>query len=171
MFTNVSRFMLAVAALIAAVATYDDRPLIAGMFVAGGLLLSIGYVRHATVWLAFRAQKQGRTDGAKKLLEQVANPSRLSPQSRAYYYLLRAIHAIEAGEYAAADMSLANTSVAELRTDNDRSMAVALRAAAAMGVGDRERAITYLMTAKQYPRRAEITALLEKIEAELAGAP
>lgn len=136
---------------------------------AGGLLLLIGYVRHGTVWLAFRAQKDGRTGRSKNLLDQVAHPNRLSAQNRAYYYLLRGIHAIEVEDYFAADTYFAHVNLAKLRTDKDRSMVSAFRAAAAIGVGDRERAITYLVTAKQYPRRAEITALVEKIEGELAA--
>jgi tetratricopeptide (TPR) repeat protein len=171
MFTNSVRLIVVGAALLAAVVTFATSPISGGMFIGGAVLLSVGYVRHGTVWLAFRAQQNGHTDRAKSLLDQIADPNRLSPQNRAYYHLLRGVHAMDVADYVAADSLLARADPARLRTDNDRSMAAALRAAVASRLGDRERASRYLRTAKRYPRKAEITALVERIEGEIAGVP
>ncbi|HKO57110.1 MAG TPA: hypothetical protein VJ276_14630 [Thermoanaerobaculia bacterium] len=170
-FTNTIRLALVGAAIIGGLATYSTSPTRAGLFIGGAVLLIVGYLRQGTVWLAFRAQRQGRTSRSKKLLEQIANPDRLSRQNRAYYYFLRGIHTIEAAEYAAADALLEHAPVGDLRTDNDRSMATALRAAAALALGDRDRAKIHLLTAREYPRRPEVTALLDEIEGDLGSAP
>lgn len=122
--TNTIRWVLVTVAVVAAVATYAESPTRAGVFILGAALLSIGYFRHGTVWLAFQAQRKGGTERAN---------------------------------------------VADLRTDNDRSMATTLCAVAALSLGDRERAQRHVLAAKKYPRRQEITTLLQKVEQDIAG--
>jgi hypothetical protein len=88
---------MAAAAVVMALFSVPERPAHAALWFLGAASLGLGYFRHGTVWLAFRAQRRGNTERAKRLLQEIVYFNWLSSQSQVYYQFLVGIHALDDG--------------------------------------------------------------------------
>ncbi|MEQ1911713.1 MAG: hypothetical protein ABMA15_23040 [Vicinamibacterales bacterium] len=91
-------------------------------FLVAAALLAYGHFRYGTVWLAFRALRKGDVDRAGSFLNQVARPGMLSPESRAYYFMVFGLVAASRGQLGEAESALRKALALPLRTENDRAL-------------------------------------------------
>jgi hypothetical protein len=139
------------------------------IWLAAAVLLVYGYVRHGTVWLAFRALRAGNSKRAEALLDQIAFPDWLQSQHRAYYEFFRGTLAAARDDWEAARGHLATALKHKLRTDNDRSMVECVFAAALLCTGDRPGAREHLELARSYDHKPEVDVEIRKVEEMLDG--
>ena len=171
MFTRNIRWVLVAVAVVSGLFALPERPAYATACFLGAASLGLGYFRHGTIWLAFRAQRQGDTERARRLLREIARPHWLASQSQAYYQFLAGVHALEDGAHDAAYAALTRIDARKLRTDNDRSLRQALLAAASLRLGERERALSHLQQARSYPLSEQTSQIIEQLEGEADDGP
>lgn len=169
MFSRNVRWLLVAAAGALGIIVVRERPGYAALLLIAAALLAAGHYRHGTVWLAFQAQRRGKTERAQRLLREIADPERLTRRDRAYYHLLVGVQALESGAHEDAYAALTRVELPKLRTDNDRSLAEVMLAGAALSLEDRERATLHLERARGYPCRAEIRTVIDQMDAEISG--
>ena len=139
------------------------------LYFAGAAILVVSYFRSGTVWLAVRAIQTGKLDQARRLLDQIWNPTWLGSQSRAYYEWMRGGLASEGKQWQEARAHLETSLAHRLRTENDRSLVEGYLAAALFNCGDVADARERLVTAKGRNPKPEVQAILHQVEQEIAN--
>jgi outer membrane PBP1 activator LpoA protein len=140
------------------------------LYLIGAALLTWGYFRYGTVWLAWQALRRGNMKRAGHLLEEVRHPAALSPIQRAYHDWAAGYLALSARDYPRAGQHLEAVETGRLRTSNDRSILSCHRAQAAAGQGDAEAARSELARARSSPHKPGVDMLIESIERDLSAA-
>ena len=132
-------------------------------FLFAALLLAWGYFRHGSVHAAFAAHRAGDEERARRLLEAVSDPARLSGQDRAYYHWLRGMLLARSGDVGEARDHLLLAASSALRTENDRALAHCQLAALAAQAEDTAAAKEHLQKARSLKHRPETRRLIEQV--------
>jgi uncharacterized protein HemY len=134
------------------------------LLILGAVLLTVGYFRYGTVWLAFHALARGNLEKANRHISKINNPDRLGNQSKAYYYWIKGLLALNHGRHEEAKEFLERVEENHLRTANDQSILACLFAQVAIHAGDGDRARTCLKKARALPHKPEVDSIISHVE-------
>jgi hypothetical protein len=131
-------------------------------------LLSYGYVRYGTVWIAARAMRAGNSKRSETLLNQILSPAWLRSQDRAYYEFFRGVLATEREDWEASRDHFPTALRHNLRTSNDRAMVECALAEALLRAGDPAAARNQLEAARSHDHKPEVDLAIREVEEMLS---
>ena len=144
MFTPFVRLLLILTAVAAGVTYVLRGESLGWLLLAAAGLLAVGYWRHATVWLAFRAD-------------------------RAYFDFLHGVVAQARGNLEEARRSFSAAAAGPLRTGNMRSGVQYHLAVISLERGDKDAARSHLDEARRWPHNRQVAERLATIEQQLTS--
>ncbi|MFT5303015.1 MAG: hypothetical protein ACI814_003832 [Mariniblastus sp.] len=171
MFSNSTRILIFIVAL-----TYSVYELVTGtgmgyVAIAAALWLAAGYIRYGPIRPAFIALYQGKFDRARRLAESIKFPSLLSQQSQAYFHWIHGVLAFNDGDYLNADIRMRQAIAGNLRTSNDKCIAIATLAQIVAKNGQLDEANQILDDAILIPHKDETGAFLSSTRNEIRNTP
>lgn len=137
------------------------------LLIIGALLLLYGYIRYASVWLAFRKLSANDFTKAKKLLEATLNPEWLSKSQRAYYYWGMGLINLVEGSLDIAERQLIKAHNTGLKTNDDISMVYLGLAEINYKKGEIERAKTFINKAEKIPHKDLLVPTIAALKDEI----
>jgi len=148
--------------------------LILGMDVAGlplalALVLLWDYLRHSSVWSAFRAFQRRDIARVRQLLTLVRWPNLLSRPAHAYYHWLQGVVDAADGRLKAAQVHLLVAATGDLRSSNDRSLVQCLLAEVLLQEGNADAAREHLRLATALEHDDRVAELVRGLEARING--
>jgi hypothetical protein len=140
----------------------------AWLWLTAAVLLVVGYFRGGTVWLAWRAWRNGDVALAQRRLAQTHHPNRLSPYQRAYYEWLQGeIHRMR-NDLPAARRHFTAAAEGGLRTGKDRALAYTRLAETELTAGEVGAARAAIARARMLSSMPFVEALLRDLEEAMA---
>jgi hypothetical protein len=164
MFTPVARFSLILGCLAIGVWWLSTGEWMGIFVLFAAACFGFGYFRYGTVWLAFRALREGNIDKAENLISKVSYPSKLNSQNRAYYNWAKGAVAMRRGDFTRAKEFLELAAAGKLRTSNDRSILACFLAEIAVRNGDHTTARNQLEKARLEPHKHEVDRIISNVE-------
>lgn len=168
-FTPAMRLTLALLALVAGGYLLQLGTSAAALVFSTAVLLLWNYVRHSSVWSAFRAFQRRDIARVRMLLGYVRWPHLLSKPSLAYYHWLQGVVDAADGRLKAAQVHLLVAAAGDLRSPNDRCLVQCLLAEVLLQQGDREAAREHLRFAEALAEHDELKPLLRSLETRVKG--
>ena len=167
MFTPLVRLLLIGLNTAVGILALPRYPMLAAGLCLSSALFVLGYFRHGTVWLAFRAIRKGQVDRADSLIRRTHNPSWLDARQRTYYELLKGALAGERGDLEAAETHLRAALAGKLRTGNDIGVAKLTLAEVLLHRGDRDSAKALLEEVQAEPADSGLQAHSNRVEEQI----
>lgn len=133
-------------------------------------ILTYGYFKYGTVWLAFRAVAGGNVKRAAALLSQVQRPESLGGPERAYFELASGFVCAARSQNDEAEQHLRLALAGPLRTENDRALAEAVLAQLLVARNELPEARTVLEQASSRTCRPEVGERIRALRDELTPA-
>lgn len=170
MFSNVVRLAIILFALVTGAYHLVHGDALGLLYGGAAVLLVWSYFRNGSLWLAFRAYRQGNLPQMKKHLEETKHPSHLSAQSKAYFDMLKGISLAEDERLEESYKSLLAASEGKLRTSNVRSAVEIHLADVAIQMGNYETATRHIAQARGLDHQPALDPFIDDLEHRVTGA-
>jgi tetratricopeptide (TPR) repeat protein len=167
-YTKQQRVLVVVIAVaIAALLFRIQANVAAWMAIGFACLVMYGYFRYRPVYLLTVEICRGNFARARALLPEIGDPSELSREEQAYYYLGTGWMALDNQAYEDAQTKIEQALILGLRTANDIALAHLLLARVFTDQGRNDTARVYLSEAKNYQHKKEVAVEIAQLEATL----
>lgn len=165
MLTPRLRFLFILTALLLGAAWMGNGDRIDGTIVLGaGVLLTWGYFRSGSLWLALAAYRTGNVERMRDHVRRVRWPRLLSPRWRSYYHWLQGVALAVEGRIPPARDHLLQARRWRFRTENDRSIMECQLADMAIRCGEPAQAWGHLRHARGLRHHPVVDALIAHVE-------
>jgi hypothetical protein len=167
-FTKQQGILVAVIALALAAFLFQLQANVAGwLSIVFACLMIYGYFRYRPVYLLTLEVSRGNFARAKTLLIEIGDPSRLSRQEQAYFYLATGWIDLENQAYEEAENKIKHSLSMGLRTSNDMALGNLLLARVYAAKGLKEIAQDHLCLAREFQHKEEVAVEIANLEATL----
>ncbi len=133
-------------------------------------LIVWGYFKNRTVYLAFQQLKRENYEKAEQLLGKVPNPELLKKSQKSYYHFTKGFIELNKQNLDVAYENLNSALSLGLRTQNDTSIVTLNLASLELERKNLDEARSFLIRTKELNHKPELSAEIERIEAELNAA-
>ena len=159
--------VIAVALLLLIWTIFQEVYEISAAIVLGLALLIWGYFREGTVVMASREFHKKNYDRAEELLQEIADPDKLSPHRRGFYEFIYGNLELNRHNFDQAEKHFQIASNFPLRNQNDKAIVLVHLANINLRKKEHERAKAYVEKAKSLKITARVKNIIHKIEQEI----
>jgi tetratricopeptide (TPR) repeat protein len=160
-------WVLAIAVILLVWTLYHQVYEISAIIGVGIALLTWGYFREGTVVMAARKFHEKNYDRAEELLQEIADPDRLSRHRRGFYEFIYGNLELNRHNYEEAEKHFQIASKFPLRNQNDKAIVLVHLANLNLRKKDTERAGAYVEKAKTFKITSRVKNIIENIEQEI----
>ena len=140
------------------------------LLVVAALLLTYGYFRYGTIWLAYRAYRRSDIGRVDRLLDQIRFPGALRPRDRAYYEFLRGVTSRAHEDLVAAERHLRAAAGGVTRTNLERAFFLSQLAETQLTAKNYPAARESIRRARELEPSRFVEALITDLEANFPAA-
>ena len=159
--------VIAVALLLLIWTIFQEVYEISAAIFLGLALLIWGYFREGTVIMASREFHKKNYDRAEELLQEIADPDKLSPHRRGFYEFIYGNLELNRNNFDQAEKHFQIASNFPLRNQNDKAIVLVHLANINLRKKEHERAKAYVEKAKSLKITARVKNIIQKIEQEI----
>ena len=159
--------VIAVALLLLIWTIFQEVYEISAAIVLGLALLIWGYFREGTVVMASREFHKKNYDRAEELLQEIADPDKLSPHRRGFYEFIYGNLELNRHNFDQAEKHFQIATNFPLRNQNDKAIVLVHLANINLRKKEHERAKAYVEKAKSLKITARVKNIINKIEQEI----